>query len=50
MTRDEALERLAELRHDDPESGHIEADRILLALIDDAEVTAAFMAISKWYA
>jgi hypothetical protein len=50
MTRDDALKRLRELELGDPEDAHIEADKILLDLIDDPEITEAFEAIGKWYA
>lgn len=55
MTRDELLAGLRaldekDLRGDaDPESDHGMADQMLLAFIDDPEVTAAFDAIRKWY-
>lgn len=35
---------------DDPDDAHYMADAILLALIDDPEITDAFRKISKWYA
>lgn len=44
------LDKLRGLEHEDPESGHVEADRALLAFIDDDEIAAAFDAISEWYA
>lgn len=50
MTRDEALKRLRELQGSDPESGHYEADQILLSLIGDVEIENAYRAIGKWYA
>jgi hypothetical protein len=51
LTREQALERLRELvPFGDPEGAHIEADGILLDLIDDEEIRAAFDAIQKWYA
>jgi hypothetical protein len=51
MTRDKALARLRELKAwGDAEVAHLEADDVLLRLIDDAEITAAFEAITKWYA
>lgn len=51
MTKKELIAALDEIRREgDPENGHIEADNALLAFIDDIEVTAAFKAISKWYA
>lgn len=34
----------------DPESTHSRADRILLELLGDEEITAAFVAIRRWYA
>ncbi len=34
----------------DPEVQHSEADDLLLAFIDDEEVTAAYEKIPKWYA
>lgn len=51
MTRDELLEELRWLQDDrDPESAHAEADRLLLAFIDDPEVTEAYRLIDRWYA
>lgn len=35
---------------DDCEADHREADNLLLALIDDPEISAAFRVIRKWYA
>lgn len=34
----------------DPEIAHREADMLLLAYINDPEITNAFDAIEKWYA
>jgi len=34
----------------DEEIAHIDADKALLAFIDDPEITEAFEAIHKWYA
>ena len=34
----------------DPDSTHSRADRILLELLGDEEITAAFTAIRRWYA
>ena len=34
----------------DPETYHVEADRLLLELINDQEISEAFDAIEKWYA
>jgi hypothetical protein len=45
-----AVRELQDLCSDDPESAHLAADEILLVLIDNAEVRAAFKAIDKWYA
>jgi len=33
-----------------PEDGHEKADKLLLAYINDPEITAAFMKIDRWYA
>jgi hypothetical protein len=52
MTKEELLKFLRD--HEgatgDPEVTHIEADRALLAYINDDEITKAFEAITKWYA
>jgi hypothetical protein len=50
MLREDALRLLAACQHEGPETGHMAADRVLLAVIDDDEITAAFEAIPKWYA
>lgn len=54
MTREELHAALVAINSDDhgydPEADHIEADKLLLAFIDDGEVAAAFEAIAKWYA
>jgi len=55
MTRDEALEALRKMRDvpggiRDAEADHLFADQILLALIGDREIEAAFSEIRKWYA
>jgi len=42
------LHALAE--YGDPEVGHSMADKILLAIIDDEAVTAAFESLTRWYA
>jgi hypothetical protein len=34
----------------DPETAHQEADKLLLELIDDEEITKAFEDITRWYA
>jgi hypothetical protein len=54
LTREQALEILRELNvTDDPEAdyaiAHMNADRTLLNLIDDAEITEAFNNVPKWY-
>ena len=49
MTKEELAEALKAL-DSDPEDKHFEADRLLLAFINDARVTAAFKGIRKWYA
>lgn len=48
--RESLLAELRSCRNDDTESGHIRADAALLDFIGDAEITAAFDAIEKWYA
>ncbi len=49
--RDEVLAELLALRSSsDAERAHVEADRLLLKLIGDDEIRAAFDAIRKWYA
>lgn len=51
MDKEALIARLKELdSDDDPASAHSEADGVLLAFIDDEEVTAAYRAIPKWYA
>ena len=34
----------------DPESAHQDADMLLLDLIDDEEISDAYMQIHRWYA
>jgi hypothetical protein len=52
--RDRILARLKELGELKPEAGeeagHTEADQLLLELINDVEISAAFATIPKWYA
>ena len=49
--RTEVLTALRELADsEEPEIAHSEADDLLLWLIDDAEIAAAFDAVPKWYA
>jgi len=49
--RDTLLKRLRALKHSpDTEGAHAEADRLLVAYIDDREIRAAYRAIDKWYA
>lgn len=43
------LKEIAEGNSGDPEIDHRDADKLLLALIDDEEVTRIFDAIRKWY-
>lgn len=53
MTRDEALEALKEIAAHtdfDPEVHHLNADQILVRLINDPEIAAAYCNIAKWYA
>jgi hypothetical protein len=49
MTKDDALKELRNLEGD-TEKDHARADAILLELIDDDEIRAAYEAIEKWYA
>lgn len=52
MSRDEALAKLKELaRISDgyPEIAHGAADAILLDLINDSEISAAWDAVPKWW-
>lgn len=54
--RDAVLARLRELAaatedyDGDPEDAHMEADKLLLDLIEDDEIRTAFNQIQKWYA
>lgn len=51
MTKKELLTKLKDLQTDpDIESGHAQADGILLAYINDHEIAEAFMALERWYA
>ena len=50
MTREEALAELRALEGVDPEQAHYAAEIILLQLLQDEEVAAAFYAVPKWYA
>jgi hypothetical protein len=51
MTKADLIKQLRALHGDgDQEINHAEADKLLLLFINDAEVTAAFDAIEKWYA
>lgn len=54
MTKEEALKRLRELASGkckgDDEEWHVEADEILLDLIDDDEIREAYDDVPKWYA
>lgn len=44
------VRRLQYLRNTkDPEAAHVEADRILLDIISDPDVSDAFQLIPKWY-
>lgn len=50
MTNEELLECLLNLRDaGDPAETHREADEALLKYIDLPEITAAFMALKRWY-
>lgn len=49
--RQAVLERLRELEHEfDVEAMHAEADRLILNLINDPEIVAAWEAVPKWFA
>lgn len=52
MTKHELLDELNRCKNNDgdPEVAHCEADEALLKFIGDAEVTALFESIEKWYA
>jgi hypothetical protein len=54
MTREEALEELAELRQSsDTEAAHVDADAVLCQLLSQlgyADVVTAYHEIRKWYA
>ncbi len=50
MTKDALLLALRRISTEDPEEGHREADALLLEYLHDPEVTAAFNALTKWYA
>lgn len=53
LTRDDALAQLRALAENpelSEEHNHRDADAILLELIGDPDITAAFNAIEKWYA
>jgi len=51
MAREELIAAMKALDNDgDVEANHFELDRLLLKFIDDAEVTAIFHSIDKWYA
>lgn len=45
-----SLDCLSKKTSGDRRTDHIEADRLLLAYINDEEVTKAYDAIHKWYA
>lgn len=48
--RSYVLERLRQLHSGDAEAVHYLADQLLLEMIDDAEITKAFMGVPRWYA
>ena len=52
MPKKELLQKLRDIAtrcNHDPEIAHAEAESALLAFIDDADVTAAFKAVKRWY-
>jgi len=49
-TRNNILKWLRELQCSDaPKGAHLQADLLLLALINDPEIMEAFVSIEKWY-
>jgi len=53
MTPDELIARLKAIKSGteyDTETGHMEADRLLLVYINDQRVTDAFEDLHRWYA
>ena len=54
MNREEALAKLEEIaKNTDTEHAHVEADRVLMELLNDLgydDVVAAYDAIDKWFA
>ncbi|HYE58042.1 MAG TPA: hypothetical protein VD948_06035 [Rhodothermales bacterium] len=51
MRRAELLRQLRALAEvGDPEYAHSEADKLLVAYVNDAEIEAAYNAVEKWYA
>lgn len=52
MTKEEALAELQRIKAEngDEEHAHIEADRVLLQLIDDPVISEAYEIIPKWCA
>ncbi len=51
MTKAELIAKLNALpRLRDREEAHIEADALLIAFINDADIAKAYEAIEKWYA
>jgi len=50
MTKEELIAKLKACNTGDCEMDHCDADDLLLAFIDDPEVTEAFNDIDKWYA
>ena len=52
ISRQALFLRLKQIRDNcgDTETAHIQADRALLAFIDDPEITLAYNAVERWYA
>lgn len=57
MTRDELItqlkaigEKVKQAKNYDEESGHAEADELLLRYINDPEIEAAYNSFNHWYA
>lgn len=51
MSKEELIEKLKKLQDcGDPEIAHSEADELILAYLNDTEITEEFKKITKWYA
>lgn len=50
MDKEELLLGLKECREQDTESGHLNADALLIRYIDDEDIEKAYNSVNKWYA